>query len=98
MTTSPSRITSCGVVAQKNWVSGARHVLKLVDGQLGNLPLRPDNAKGGFTVGSENPVYVQGDYNSNAGDATWGGGADAAGMAAAGIIADTVTLLSDNWS
>ena len=97
MTASPSRITSCGVVAQKNWVSGARHVLKLVDGSLGNVPLRPDNSKGGFTVGSENPVYVQGDYNSNAGDPTWGGGADAAGMAAAAIIADTVTLLSDNW-
>ncbi|MGA8153237.1 MAG: hypothetical protein WB952_19955 [Terriglobales bacterium] len=97
MTASASRITSCGVVAQKNWVSGARHVLKLVDGSLGNVPIRPDNAKGGFTVGSENPVYVQGDYNSNAGDAAWGGGADAAGMAAASVIADTVTLLSDNW-
>jgi len=96
MTASADRISSC-TVAQKNWVSGARHVLKLVDAQLGNLPLRPDNGKGGFTVGSENPVYVQGDYNSNAGDPTWGGGADAAGMAAASIIADTVTLLSDSW-
>ena len=96
MTGSADRINSC-TVAQKNWVSGARHVLKLVDGQLGNVPLRPDNAKGGFTVGSENPVYVVGDYNSNAGDPMWGGGKDAAGMAAAAVIADTVTLLSDNW-
>jgi len=96
MTASADRINSC-TVAQRNWVSGARHVLKLVDGQLGNLPLRPDNAKGGFTVGSENPVYVLGDYNSNAGDSIWATGKDAAGMAAAAIIADTVTLLSDNW-
>jgi len=98
MTASASRISSCGAVAQKNWVSGARHVLKLVDGQLGNLPVRPDNKKGGFTVASENPVYVLGDYNSNAGDPVWGGGADAAGMAAASVIADSVTLLSDKWS
>jgi len=97
MTASADRISSC-TDAQRNWVSGARHVLKLVDGQLGNLPLRADNSLGGFTVGSENPVYVQGDYNSNAGDAVWGGGADTIpGMAAAGIIADTVTLLSDSW-
>jgi len=97
MSTSADRISSCSV-AQGNWISGARHVLKLVDGTLGNLPLRPDNNKGGFTVGSENPVYILGDYNSNAGDTTWGGGADVAGMAAAGVVADAVTLLSDNWS
>lgn len=94
-----NRITSCSV-AQNAWISGARHVLKLVDGQLGNVPLAPGNS-GGFTVGSENPVYVQGDYNSNAGDTTWSGGGTGANQpleAAAGIVADSVTLLSDNWS
>ena len=90
------RIPQCSV-ARNVWVSGARHVLKLVDGSLGHLPLTPA-ANGGFTVGSENPVYITGDYNSNAGDPTWGGGADAAGMAAAGIVADAVTMLSDGWS
>jgi hypothetical protein len=87
-------------IAQGNWVSGARHVLKLVDGTLGNLPVRPDLAfplSGGFTVGSENPVYIYGDYNSNAGDPIWKGGADVA-HSAAGIIADSVTALSNNWS
>ena len=62
-----------------NRVTGARHVLKLVDGSLGNLPTMPpgnttNNCSqtaanptgcGGFTVGSENPVYIQGNYNSN---------------------------------
>jgi Tfp pilus assembly protein PilX len=91
-----SRISSCAV-AQNNWVSGARHVLKLVDGALGNLPLTPAST-GGFTVGSENPVYVLGNYNSNSTDPTWTGGADAAGMAAASIVADSVILLSNNWS
>ena len=93
------RISSCWI-AQNNWVSGARHVLKLVDGTLGNLPVRPDLASpnwGGFTVGSENPVYVYGDYNSNPADTIWGGGADQP-HASAGIIADAVIMLSNSWS
>ena len=64
------RIPSC-IVGQKNWISGARHVLKLVDGSLGNVPVRSDNGQGGFTVASENPVYILGDYNSSAADPTW---------------------------
>ncbi len=100
-----NRIKQCGRTARKNWVSGARHVLKLVDGALGNLPLNPSPVvsngvtyNGGFTVASENPVYIQGNYNSSATDTTWNTPpADSAGMAAAAIIADTVTLLSINW-
>jgi Tfp pilus assembly protein PilX len=91
------RITSCLTTARKNWVSGARHALKLVDGSLGNVPVRTDNT-GGFTVASENPVYVQGNYNSSAADPAWAGGADQAGHAATSVIADSVILLSNNWS
>jgi hypothetical protein len=88
------RIPNC-IVGQKNWVSGARHVLKLVDGSLGNLPTRLDNGKGGFTVGSENPVYIQGDYNSSVADPTWLVPAAAEPPhSAAAVIADAVTLLS----
>ena len=106
---SNNRIKSCGRTGRKNWVSGARHVLKLVDGSLGNLPLNPSpivitnpdgstsTYSGGFTVASENPVYIQGDYNSNAGDTAWTTGADKPGMAAAAVIADAVTLLSNSW-
>ena len=99
-----NRIYYCGRTGRKNWVSGARHVLKLVDGSLGNVPLMPApvvynsvNYYGGFTVASENPVYIQGDYNSSAADTTWSTGKDATGMAAAAVIADAVTLLSNNW-
>ena len=82
-------------MGQKNWISGARHVLKLVDGSLGNVPVRIDNGKGGFTVGSENPVYIQGDYNSSVADPTWTNPAAAdPPHAAAAVIADAVTLLS----
>ena len=99
------------------WISGARHALKLVDGSLGNLPTVPGGAfplaSGGFTVGSENPVYVVGNYNSNCavagvgctpGNATldpnWPNPPAAAdpNHAAASIVADTVTLLSTNWA
>lgn len=99
-----NRILSCGS-ARKNWVSGARHVLKLVDGSLGNVPNTPNGTAsdpGGFTVASENPVYIQGDYNSNSGDNFWPNGvqsgvADLAGHSAAAVIADAVTVLSNNW-
>ena len=101
-----------------NPVSGARHVLKLVDGgmsaaQLSYVPIKPaasgcvQNAAsptgcGGFTVGSENPVYVQGNYNSSASDPFWGTANSAtptqALHSAASIIADSVTVLSNTWS
>jgi Tfp pilus assembly protein PilX len=92
------RLNSCSSTGRKNWVSGARHVVKLVDASFGNVPYRQDGtlaSPGGFSVASENPVYVSGDYNSNA--ANWGA-ADAVGHAATAVIADTVTLLSNNWS
>jgi len=93
------RMASCLATARANWVSGARHVLKLVDGSLGNVPTQPAGT-GGFTVASENPVYIQGDYNSSAADPMWANpttGVEPA-HAAAGIIADSVTALSNNWT
>lgn len=93
------RIPSCVPIGQKNWISGARHVLKLVDGSLGNVPVRSDNGTGGFTVASENPVYIQGDYNSSVADPTWTNpNAAEPAHAAAGVLADAVTMLSNNWS
>jgi hypothetical protein len=86
----------CPTTGRKNWVSGARHVLKLVNGALGNLPTKPNNT-GGFTVASENPVYVQGDYNTNSSDASWSSSTEPA-HAAAAVIADSVTLLSNAWT
>ena len=113
-------------VGRANRVTGARHGLKLVDASLGNLPTMPPGngtnncaqtaanptACGGFTVGSENPVYIQGNYNSNctvAGgadctpgnanyDTTWNSPPGAEPIhAAAAVIADAVTVLSNNW-
>lgn len=98
----PYQTTSCSTTGLSNAVSGARHVLKLVGGGMNAgtsyLPVRPDNNLGGFTVASENPVYVQGNYNSSASDPMWGGGSNTTPHSAASIIADTVTVLSNNWS
>ena len=47
------------------------------------------NGVNGLTVVSENPVYLQGDYNAN--------GTFAGQHAATSIIADAVTLLSNAW-
>jgi len=87
----PYVAVDCNAVGRKNRVTGARHVLRLVDGSVGNLPTRPDNNGGGFTVASENPVYVLGNYNASAAGYT-------DPHAAAAIIADSVTLLSTAWS
>ncbi len=81
---------SCMNVARKNQVTAARHALRLVDGTSGNLPTRPGGT-GGFTVASENPVYVLGNYNANTFPFP------ALSPSAASVIADSVTLLSNNW-
>jgi hypothetical protein len=102
------RMATCSV-AKNSWVSGARHVLKLVDGGMNAagtssyLPHQPAPAAfpnwGGFTVGSENPVYIYGNYNTNAADTYWLNPSNPVDQphAAAGVIADTVTLLSNSW-
>ena len=109
--TTANRIASCANTARKNWVSGTRHVLRLVDGAFPNVPRRTDGAAtlqspGGFTVASENPVYIWGDYNTNAADATLGAGwpgdvnafdGDQVGHSADAVIADAVILLSRDW-
>ena len=62
-----------------------RRALKLVNGGLGNI-VAP-----GLTVASENPVYVQGNWNANA-----GGFGDP--HVATAVLADAVTLLSNSFS
>jgi len=111
------RTNSCSTQGAANMVTGARHGLRLIDGGMNAgvsyLPVKPAasgcilNAAnptgcGGFTVASENPVYVYGNYNSNASDPFWGTANNAnpaqTTHSAAAIIADAVTVLSNQWS
>jgi Tfp pilus assembly protein PilX len=101
-----------------NPVSGARHVLKLVDagmsaGLVSYVPVMPavsgcvqsaanPTACGGFTIASENPVYIHGNYNTSSADPFWGTANSTTPTqtphSAASIIADSVTVLSNQWS
>jgi hypothetical protein len=85
----PTERIDCKDKGRMNRVSGARHGLKLVNGALGNVPTKPDGT-GGFTVSSENIVYIVGNYNAN--DAGFGDP-----HAAASVVADTVSFLSKDW-
>jgi hypothetical protein len=94
-------IASCSTKAEWNMVTGPRHALRLVDGGMdssGNsyLPHPASGATGdGFTIASEEPVYVWGDYNTGVNDPFWTTGVTTTPHSAAAIIADAVTLLSN---
>ena len=86
-------------VARANRPVFFRRALKLVNGGLNQLP---SNGRQGLTIASENPVYVQGNFNAcgtptaacNSNGFTAPGGLHRS----AAIIADAVTLLSRNWN
>ncbi len=90
--------------AEWNMVTGPRHVLRLVDGGMdnkGNSYVPPTNGNPavngvGFTIASEEPVYVWGDYNTGSADPFWPSeNTTTTPHSAAAIIADAVTLLSN---
>jgi len=79
-----------------------RRALKLVNGSALATVANPIGVCGvgpcGLTITSESPVYVQGDYNNNPNvDGTLGTPGTDKHIATA-VIADAVTLLSDNWN
>jgi hypothetical protein len=82
-------------VARANQVTGPRHVLRLINGGRGQLPRKADGT-GGFSVSSENPVYIVGNYNADATDFP-ASGPDITPYANAGILADAVTVLTTSF-
>jgi len=88
---------------QNNFVTGPRHTLRLVDGGMSAgavsylpHPIAPATSGNGFTIGSEEPVYVYGDYNTGSADPYWPSGVTPnTPHSAASIIADSVTLISN---
>ncbi len=99
--------------AQKNPVLFFRRAVRLVDGTLGNLPpyqyatlaTCPNMESpaqypsgGGFSVATEGPLYIWGDYNAVTTNAN-GFSEDLANQChvPAAVYADSVTLLSDNF-
>lgn len=85
LTTAASPLTGLTQAqAQVNRQVIFRRALKLVNGGVGNI-VAP-----GLTIVSENPVYLQGDWNASGGFAT--------AHVATAVIADAVTLLSNAWN
>jgi hypothetical protein len=93
---------TCSTIGRMNRVSGARHAIVIENGTLGNLPINFPTGGGGFTVASEEPAYILGNYNANDSSPipVVGGPPVSLGdpHASSAVIADTVTLLSKNWN
>lgn len=68
-----------------------RRALKLVNGSTINLGVCPSGVNCGLAIASENPVYVQGNFNAP-------GGAFVAPYGATSVIADAFTFLSNAWN
>ena len=86
------------LIARANRPLFFRRALKIVNGEshttavAGHCSPAPcSDLPPGLTIASENPVYVQGNYNAIANDTT-------VAHSPASIIADAVTLLSNNWN
>jgi hypothetical protein len=85
------------LIARANRTLFFRRALKIVNGRAGTGGTNPPPAgyTAGLTITAENPVYLQGDYNVDPGNPT---NLTAGGIVPSAVIADTVTLLSNNWN
>ena len=92
----PGAIYNQAVEARENPPLFFRHALKLVNG--GTISLGTcDSVPCGLTIAAENPVYIQNDYNcmpSSCGTGSY----VTTGNAAASVVGDSVTLLSNTWN
>jgi hypothetical protein len=68
-----------------------RRALKLTNGSTINVGGCPSGQNCGLAISTENPAYIQGDYNAP-------GGAFVAPYGAASVVADSFTFLSDSWN
>jgi hypothetical protein len=82
--------------ARENPPAFFRRALKIVNGATLNLGTScfgvAPNPPCGLTIASENPVYIERDFNAP-NDGSWSGNS-----VAASVAADAVTFLSDNWN
>lgn len=90
----PMMYASSSQAARENPPIFYRRALKLVNGKnLTGLGACPSGANCGLAVSTENPVYIQGDYNANSA----GGGFNDPSVGTS-VAADAVTILSNSWN
>ena len=82
------------VEARENPPLFFRRALKLVNGSVLNLGTCPNGVNCGLTIASENPVYMQGNYNCGSVGCT----SFAPPYGAAAVITDAFTFLSNEWN
>jgi len=76
-----------------------RRAIKVVNGGYTNGTLRlPRNGTQGLAIVAENPLYVQGNYNAPNAAGTDFGSTPGTDHVSAALIADAVTLLSNNYN
>jgi hypothetical protein len=97
-TSGPNYVYKYTQEARENPPVFFRRALKIVDASTINLGTAcygaAPNPPCGITIASENPVYLQDEFNDGGvNNANWTGSS-----VAASIAADSVTLLSDNWN
>jgi hypothetical protein len=90
----PMSFAALSDAARENPPIFFRRAVKIVNGKLLTaLGTCPDGAPCGLTIATENPVYIQGDYNANSA----GGGFNDPHVATS-VAGDAITLLSNNWN
>lgn len=70
-----------------------RRAVKVTDGSVLNLGNCPGGVPCGLTIATENPAYIEGDFNANSAGGGWNDP-----HVATSLVADAVTLLSNNWN
>jgi hypothetical protein len=70
-----------------------RRAVKIANGSLITMPACPGGVSCGLTITTENPAYIQGDFNANS-----AGGGFTNPSVATSVAADAVTILSVNWN
>jgi hypothetical protein len=90
----PMMYASVANAARENPPLFFRRAVKVVDGKnLTAVGICPSGVSCGLTIATENPVYVEGDFNANSANGGW----NDPGIPTS-IAADAVTLLSNNWN
>ena len=90
----PMMVAYNGSVARENPPLFFRRAVKIVNGnRLDAVGPCPNSLTCGLAIASENPVYIQGDFNANSGGNNWSDPSIATSVAG-----DAVTLLSNQWN
>ncbi len=90
----PMMVANNATAARENPPLFFRRAVKIVNANnLTAVGPCPGGVTCGLTIASENPVYIQGDFNANSGGNGWGDP-----FIPTSVAGDAVTLLSDNWN